>query len=650
MNKTTINKHIEASNEPHESMPQDTHALYANASASSIYSKRVDGMNHTYAPVFQTREKAYFISSGDEMLLSRLKKIINKRELNALFQPIIQTQSGKVIGYEGLIRGPSNSPLHSPLALFNAARTFNLIVEIEHLCRSVVIERFAKLALPGKLFLNVSPDCLCQPDSRSGETLANLKKFNINPSRVIIELTENQPTFDYVLMREAVRYYREMGFQIAIDDLGEGFASLRLWSELRPDFVKIDRHFIQGINQDPVKLQFVRSIQEIAENTGSQVIAEGIETKSELLLIRELGIPFGQGYHIGRPAHEPNLTSFSIDANTLGRDRVALYPQERGTTTSPQTLIRLLRDVPITAPEMSNNQVLELFSQHSDVMAIPVVDKGTPVGLITRSGIIDRFAQLYQRELYGAKPCTTFMDNAPLIVDKSTTLQELCQIVADGDSRHLSNGFIVIENGIYLGTGTGHDLMREITQMQLNAARYANPLTLLPGSVPINEHMDRLLANNVNFCLCYFDIDHFKPFNDVYGYRKGDRIIQDAGKILTAHADPELDMVGHVGGDDFIIVFQSEDWEARCQEIMAGFSTEVLRHYSHEDIARGGYISEDRRGNTMLHSLATLSIGAVRVDPGLYGTTYHIASAASEAKKQAKKINGNSLFVERRKL
>ena len=597
----------------------------------------------------RTLEKTDALSPKEAMLLNRLEKIIQDRELSALFQPIIETPSGKIIGYEGLIRGPSNSPLHSPLALFNAAQAFGLFVEIEHLCRHVVIEQFAKLGLPGKLFLNVSPDCLCGPGARSGETLAYLREFNINPNRVIIELTENQPTFDYDLMRDAVQHYRNMGFQIAIDDLGEGFASLRLWSELRPEFVKIDRHFVQGINQDPLKLQFVRSIQEIAENTGACVIAEGIETKSELLLVKELGIAFGQGYYIGRPTPEPALMIAAAVTQLLGEDRVVIYPQERNMHRPQQSLARLLRHVPTVPPEMTNNDVLELLTQHTDVQALPVLEGPTPIGLISRTAMIHRFAQLFQRELYGAKSCTIFMDRAPLVVDKNTSLQELSQIVTDGDSRHLSNGFIVTENGRYLGTGTGHDLMREITQMQINAARYANPLTLLPGSVPVNEHMDRLLTNNMPFCLCYFDIDHFKPFNDVYGYRKGDRIIQLTGQILSQHADLELDMVGHVGGDDFIVVFQSADWEARCQDILIDFAREIQEHYAADDIARQGYESEDRRGNITFHPLASLSIGAVKVDPQTYGTTYHIAHAASEAKSQAKKMAGNSLFVERRK-
>lgn len=586
--------------------------------------------------------------SGDAMLLSRLNEILSRRRLNALFQPIINMQRGEIIGYEGLIRGPSDSPLHSPMNLFKVARAHNLSVEVEHMCRRIVLERFAELNLPGKLFLNVSPEMLLLPQAKHGETLGYIHEVGINPERVIIELTENQPTYDYDLMREAVMHYRGMGFQIAIDDLGEGFSSLRLWSELRPEYVKIDMHFVQGINHDSVKLQFVRSIQEIAEKSGTMVIAEGIETQTELLMIRDLRIAYGQGYHIARPQATPGTELPAEVVKTLNRSGVAVYPQKSAFEHNIVTAQKLLRIVPTVTPDMNNNRVYDIFHANSDLQIVPVIDNGIPVGLITRHDLIDRFARPYLRELYGKKPCTAFMDDKPLITDKDTPLQELSQIIVEADHHHLSNGFIITDGGRYAGMGTGHDLMREITQMQINAARYANPLTLLPGNVPINEHIDRLLQSGARFAACYADLDHFKPFNDVYGYRKGDDVIQLTGRLLCAHCDPNRDFVGHVGGDDFIILFQSEDWEARSKAILDAFAKAIPEHYSADDRERNGYISEDRRGKKVFHSLISLSLGVVLVEPGQYVSHHQIATAASEAKKQAKKIPGNSLFIERR--
>lgn len=581
-------------------------------------------------------------------LHDRLHEIVERRQLSALFQPIVHMQNGEIIGFEGLIRGPSDSPLHSPLNLFKVANSAGMLGVVEHLCRRVVLERFAELSLPGKLFLNVSPECLLNPLVRQGETLGFIEEIGINPDRVIIELTESQPTYDYELLLEAVTHYRAMGFQIAIDDLGEGFSSLRLWSELRPEYVKIDMHFIQGINQDPVKLQFVRSIQEIAKKSGTIVIAEGIETKAELLLIRDLGVALGQGYHIARPHAQPATALVPAVATQLKRHALAVYPQEQGVSQKVQNAGRLLRHVPVVGPAMSNNQVYQLFISAPELQIVPVVDQDRPVGVITRSVLIDRFARPYLRELYGKKSCTLFMDDDPLVTDKNTSLQDLSKIVVDADRHHLFNGFIITDQGRYLGMGTGHDLMREITDMQITAARYANPLTLLPGNVPLNEHIERLLHGEVGFVACYADIDHFKPYNDVYGYRKGDDVLQLTGRILAAHADQEQDFIGHVGGDDFIVVFQSEDWESRCGAILAAFGDCIQEHLSDSDRRNGGYISEDRRGNQVFHPLLSLSLGVVKAEAGQYDSHHQIASAAAEAKKQAKKLVGNSLFVERR--
>lgn len=624
-----------------------TNAAIENASVSHIHGQ---GRLRVLTPAANDRtgEQEQQPENRDAMLLSRLKEILEQRQLNAIFQPIIHMQRGEIVGYEGLIRGPSDSPLHSPMNLFKVARAHNLSVEVEHMCRRVVIERFAELGLPGKLFLNVSPEMLLEPHARHGETLGYIQEVGLNPDRVIIELTENQPTYDYDLLREAAMHYRGMGFEIAIDDLGEGFSSLRLWSELRPEYVKIDMHFVQGINQDPVKLQFVRSIQEIAEQSGTVVIAEGIETQTELLMIRDLGIALGQGYHIARPHPSPGTALPPEVAKTLNRNSVAVYPYRNAVEHNTVTALRLLRIVPAATPDLTNTAVCDMFNSDPELEVIPVVENGMPIGLISRRDLIDRFARLYSRDLYGKKPCTTFMDAKPLITDKDTSLQELSQIIVEADRHHLSNGFIITDRGRYLGMGTGQDLMREITQMQINAARYANPLTLLPGNVPINEHIDRLLQNGVRFTACYADLDHFKPFNDVYGYRRGDDVIQLTGRILGTHCDPDRDFIGHIGGDDFIVLFQSEDWEARCRAVMDEFTRSIPQFFIDEHRERGGYVSEDRRGKKVFHSLISLSLGVVRVEPGQFASHHQIASAASDAKKQAKKIPGNSLFIERR--
>ena len=120
-------------------------------------------------------------TAQERSITERLQHILRERQLSAIFQPIINMGSAGILGYEGLIRGPSDSPLHSPTMLFQAAREAGLTVEIEYLSRSIVVETFARLAIPGKLFLNVSPDTLLMEGWRSGQTLRCIAESGLQP-------------------------------------------------------------------------------------------------------------------------------------------------------------------------------------------------------------------------------------------------------------------------------------------------------------------------------------------------------------------------------------------------------------------------------------------------------------------------------------
>ena len=588
-------------------------------------------------------------ATGKPEPLGLLEKILEQRLLEAHFQPILDLSNGEVIGYEGLIRGPLDTPLRAPIELFRVANKHGYVLRLERLCRQTVLESYSRLSLPHKLFLNVRPQCLALPGLGTAATRELLRRLGLSPDRIVIELTENLPFFDFGSVRAALTEYRNLGFNVAIDDLGEGFASFRLWSELRPEYVKADMHFVQGIDSDPLKLQFLKSIQQIAETCRSHIIAEGIETEAELAVIRDLGIPFGQGYLIGRPVATPPQTAPENVLVVLRQPGIAVYPGTPAFHNNAVTADKLLIPVTPVGPDVSNNHVFDRFERDSSLHAIPVVEQGVPIGLLNRFAFIEGYARPFRKELFGRKPCRDFMDPNPLVVDKEITIQELSNRLVDADSRYLSEGFVLTDQGRYAGLGTGQDLMREITNLQIAAARYANPLTLLPGNVPINEHIERLLRAHIGFIACHTDLDHFKPFNDAYGYRRGDDMIQLTGQILTNACDTRRDFVGHIGGDDFILLMQSADWTARCRQALERFDRETVRLYAAEDLARGGLLTEDRKGNTVTHPISALSIGAVVIEPGDYASHYEVSAAASEAKRQAKRSPGSSMFVERRR-
>lgn len=235
--------------------------------------------------------------------------------LRAVFQPIAASAGLAILGYEGLIRGPAGSPLESPAALFARARADGRQRELETACMRTVLAGFTRLTLPGKLFVNVSAAMLLgsegpghegpAPDAPNSQLARLLRDLGADPSRVVIEITEEQAVADYPRLLEVARGLSGRGYALAIDDLGAGYASLRLWLELRPAFVKLDNAFVQGSDADPFKRCFLGVMQHLARCADACLIAEGVESAAELALLQKLGVAYVQGYHLARPSATP---------------------------------------------------------------------------------------------------------------------------------------------------------------------------------------------------------------------------------------------------------------------------------------------------------------------------------------------------------
>jgi EAL domain-containing protein (putative c-di-GMP-specific phosphodiesterase class I)/GGDEF domain-containing protein len=572
--------------------------------------------------------------------VNKLFSIIENRRLTVLFQPIIDLAKICIFGYEGQIRGPSDDLLHSSVLLYRLAKQADRLLEFENLRCQLTVDSFVELKLQGFLFLRLDVDVFLKHKFKEVQVVQAIEKAGIDPQCVVITLCVNEP-YDISnphFLPKIISRYAELGYKIALEDQGEIFQSR---PEIFPTCVKINQQLIQDVDKDPTKVQLLKSLLESAASSGFITFADGIETRGELRLIKELGISLGQGSFIARPGKKPaRIISSEVSAVLSADDELPPKQEHSG-------INAILEYSPAFTLENNNEEVFQVFEKNPQLSVIAVTNNNMPVGLINRSVFINRFARPYQRELYGKKSCSTFMDPEPLIVDKHIAIQELSGLLAT-DMRHISLGFIFTENGLYLGVGTSQKLIHEITEMQIQSARYANPLTGLPGNSPIDEHVDALLESGDQFCICYFDLDSFKPFNDVYGFSMGDAIIQMTAKIISLHCDAELDFIGHIGGDDFIVLFRSTDWESRCQSILDQFSVDVISFFKQGDIDRGGYIIENRRGEKEFHNLTCLSVGAVPVTPMTFKSHREIAVVATEAKKMAKKVHGNSLFINQR--
>jgi diguanylate cyclase (GGDEF)-like protein len=217
-------------------------------------------------------------------------------------------------------------------------------------------------------------------------------------------------------------------------------------------------------------------------------------------------------------------------------------------------------------------------------------------------------------------------------------VDELIGILTSQDQRYLTDGFIATENGRYVGLGTGEQLVRSVTETRIEAARHANPLTFLPGNIPISQHMERLIRKKVRFVACYADLNNFKPFNDYYGYWRGDEMLRLLARLAMAQCDSQRDFLGHVGGDDFILLFQSHDWRARSERLVEEFNTQARSLF--DDAARqaGGIEAEDRHGVPRFFPFTTVSIGAVAIDGSCVARAEDVANLAALAKHDAKHL------------
>jgi len=553
--------------------------------------------------------------------------IIDQNTVNTWFQPIIRAGDGVIQGYEALSRGPSDSPLHAPLNMIEAAERVGRLTDLERACVSAAVGNFCRLELPGRLFVNVGPESLLDPEFRNGRTQALLKRHQLSSNRIVIELTEHRPLTELDQIKEAIRHFRSLGFAIALDDLGAGYASLQLWSQLQPDFVKIDRHFITCIDEDPVKREFVRSIIEIARTLRCRVIGEGIETAGEYAALRGLGVDLLQGYFIERPLAEP---SRSIAPERLAK---VMTPQARRDQTA-QVLCNEREPLP---PETPVLEAAACFRARPAVNAIAVVDGTRPVGIVYRHKLMELLSRPYALDLYARKTLDRVMENNPLVVDAVWRLDQVSHLVTSRARLYREDDFIIARDNRYLGIGQVIDLLKHITQLQMQTARHANPLTLLPGTIPLHEILDRLLAESTAFVVCYFDLNHFKPFNDVYGYGRGDEVLLRLAQLLGESLLDESEFLAHIGGDDFVAVYRHPASEQRIKEAVDRFAEDARGFYTVEHREKQGFWATDRYGERRFHPLLTVAAGTLTVQPGHFDGAAAIAEALSGVKRASKK-------------
>jgi len=238
------------------------------------------------------------------------------------------------------------------------------------------------------------------------------------------------------------------------------------------------------------------------------------------------------------------------------------------------------------------------------------------------------------------------MNREILIVDFNLPIENLSQRITSEIDTYIDE-FLIVKDGKFKGKGTLLDLLKKITDLQIETARYSNPLTQLPGNVPIQKKMIEFLESNEDFAVAYCDLDNFKPYNDYYGYGQGDEVLKLLSKIFKSHLAEDAGFIGHIGGDDFILFFNSsastKKWYKICQKILEKFNHKIAEMYNDNDRQQGFIQAQDRFGEQKQYSLMSLSIGVICINGESNYSSEEIAEFASKAKSAAKKIQGSSI-------
>ena len=537
------------------------------------------------------------------------------------FQPIINIHTGICYGVEALMRDQSKAGFKSVHDLFDAAYKDQSLFGLDLLLREKAIQKFSRIDFHKriKLFYNLDNRILLMADYSPGFTSELLTGYGLNHSSICFEISERHELDFCRESKRAFDAYKKQTYMIAIDDFGTGFSGLQLLYHSEPNFIKIDRFFIAEIENDPRKKLFVSNIIKLAHILGIQVIAEGIETESEFFVCHDIGCDFVQGYFIQRPTQQASDIQYRYE-------EVFAYNQRNlRKTHSDEKLIQEQMEYigPIYYPEHSVHNLLEAFRKQGfgDLSADSQLESGT-LGAVREKDLKDYVYSPFGKELLknqrlGITPLT-FLTKTP-VTDISTEIEQILEIVTKDKN---CEAIIVTENGKYMGLLSMLALLNLLNEKNLAIARDQNPPTKLPGNTIINAHIAHYLANGQQKQMfIYFDFDNFKPFNDTYGFRRGDRAILLFADILKEISHRHQMFIGHIGGDDFFASFNLDNiHENQCIVIIQGivdkFREDAVNFYDAEAREAGYLLSKNREGELIQVPLLSVSAAVMILGSG----------------------------------
>ncbi len=560
------------------------------------------------------------------------------KDLSASLKPIIALTSGGVMAYESLIRGFEGYGFDSPLDLFDAAFADGVLPELEAAAWKASIGHFAAMTkgnhatestgLRPHLSLNIDNRSLAYADRLLPPLLAALQEHNVAPSVLILDIGARWPLYGDAVAMQGLEALRGVFAAVALDDFGMGWSGMPLLYVIRPDYIKVDPFYVRDATRDGKRRLFLPPVVNLAHMMTIKVVAKGIDTESDYLFCRDAGCDFGQGWFVGDAV--ALLSSVNTPSRRMGTTDIALVKAETDSTVAA---------MPVTA---SLPEVFERFRREQSITFLPVVDDHhVPLGVLREHTLKGYAYSPYGKELLANRNYDrnlgTFLSPCPVADIKAPVDQILGMFSAVSNS----DGVLMTDGGRYVGFLSAAALLRIINEKNVATARDQNPLSRLPGNRVINDYLAHLMAEGgAPSVIAYLDFDNFKPFNDTYGFRQGDRAITLFAGLLSRDLPKDGVFVGHIGGDDFFVGFYDMELPtatAYIHHLIDRFTNEVESFYNDTDRAQKSMRGVDRDGAVKIFPLLSCSAALVGLSgiPGV-ATPDDLSEITAVLKKRAK--------------
>ena len=555
------------------------------------------------------------------------------QNLDYAFQPIIHTHTGKIFAVEALLRNTDNIN-----AIFDNAFEEDILYEIDLLLREKAIEKFSLINVENlKLFYNLDNRIIYSKNFSSGNTKQILKKFNLCKNTICFELSEKGSQIEQNALSTMIQTYKNNGYCIAIDDFGIGVSGLKLLYFSEANIIKVDRFFITNIQNDSKKKLFCSSIIDMAHIMGMKVVVEGIEEVNEYYTCKAIGADFIQGYLVQKPTIKVE------EIKPIYNNIVEIIQNDKRSNITQSIDDSYIDFIVALNINTSLHDLFVYFKDHSKNSFVPIIDDfQNLIGVIYEIDIKKISYSKYGLSLAKNKNIASNLRKyikEVLSVESSWGIDKALDMFNHNSKEY--TGIFITQSNKYKGFIDLNSLLTLSHKRNIEIAMNQNPLTKLPGNQQIEKYIYQSLKNknNETTYMLYFDFNDFKPFNDYYGFRQGDRAIIIFSELIQKKYDSST-FIAHIGGDDFFIGIKNKQFEeifAIANETLIEFKESVKNLYNQKDKENNFLLIEDRFKVKRKFNLLSTSCALISISKKSNETNFDFTF--SLLKKHSKKYN-----------